>query len=382
MDFGFNDEQRLFRDAVRQFCDRELRPYAAEVDDKAQLRLEAIRQMPEMGLVGLQVPEEYGGAAFDSITAALAIEEIGRACGSTGLSIAAHNGLCCFPITKWGTDSQKQKYLPMLTSGDFLGSLALTEPDTGSDLVSGVKTRAVRDGNEWVITGSKAWITNASLSPLIITLARTNKDVGTKGFSLIIVETSNPGLNIAHPEKKMGVRGSPTHMLTYNEVRVPLDNLLGDEGQGLYQTLQTLDGGRIGIGSLAVGLAQAAYEEALRYAIERRSFGKSLIEHQAIQFKLADAAMMIEAARTMVHKAAWQKDQGQRFTKLAAMAKLLATETAERVAFEAIQIHGGYGYSKEFPVERIYRDQRLMTIGEGTSEIQRLVIAKQITEEQ
>ncbi|MBN1966690.1 MAG: acyl-CoA dehydrogenase family protein [Anaerolineae bacterium] len=380
MDFSLTDEQRLFQQAVRDFCERELKPYAAEVDENAQLRLEAIAKMPDLGLLGLQVPEEYGGADFDSITAAIAIEEIGRTCGSTGLSIAAHNSLCCFPIVRWGTDAQKAAYLPLLTGGSALGALALTEPDAGSDL-GGVKTRAAKEGDCWVINGSKAWITNPPLAPLIITLVRTDKEAGARGFSLILVETDREGLHIGSPEKKMGVRGSPTTMLTYTDVRVPLDNLLGDEGRGLHQTLATLDGGRIGIAALSVGLAQAALEEAIAYAKQRRAFGQPLADHQAIQFKLADAATQIEAARTLVYRAAWAKDQGGRFTKLAAMAKLFATETAERVAFEAVQILGSYGYSREFPVERIYRDQRLMAIGEGTSEVQRMVIARQVLEE-
>jgi len=381
MDFALSDEQQLFQKAVRDFCERELKPGAAHVDEQAQLNMAVVAKMPDLGLLGLQVPEEYGGADFDSVSAAIAIEELGRACGSTGLSVAAHNGLCCFPIVQWGTEEQKAAFLPRLTSGEVLGSLALTEPDAGSDLGGGVTTRAIKDGDCWVINGSKAWITNASLAPVIVTLVRTNPEAGTHGFSMILVETDREGLHIAPPEKKMGVRGSPTHMLTFNDVRVPLDHLLGEEGCGLQQTLQTLDGGRIGIGALAVGLAQAAFEEAVRYATERRAFGKTLAEHQATQFKLADAAMQIEAAQMLVYKAAWTKDRGERFTRQAAMAKLFATETAERVAFEAIQIHGGYGYSREFPVERIYRDQRLMTIGEGTSEVQRMVIARRVLEE-
>lgn len=311
MDFALNDEQQLFLQAVRDFCERELKPYAAEVDEQAHLRMEALARMPELGLLGLQVPEEYGGAGFDAVTAAMAIEEIGRACGSTGLSVAAHNGLCLFPLIRWGTKDQKATFLPRLTSGKVLGSLALTEPDAGSDLANGVRTRATKDSDCWVINGSKAWITNASLAPLIIVLARTDPDAGHKGFSLIIVETDRDGVYIAPPEKKMGVRGSPTHMLTFNQVRVPLDHLLGEEGQGLYQALQTLDGGRIGIGALCVGLAQAALDEAVAYARQRQTFGKMLSEHQAIQFKLADAAAAIEASRLLVHKAAWLKDRGK-----------------------------------------------------------------------
>ncbi len=380
MNFTLTDEQKLFREAVRNFCDRELQPYAAEVDETGQLRMAALAQMPSLGLLGLQVPEEYGGADFDSISVALAMEELGRACGSTGLSVEAHNELCCLPIAKWGGEKQKARFLPELTGGEVLGSIALTEPDAGSDL-TGTRTRAVRDGDEWVINGSKAWITNASLAPVIVTLAKTGDGAGSRDFSLLLVETDRAGLEIAPPEKKMGTHGSPAHGLTFTDVRVPSGNLLGQEGHGLYYVLETLDSGRIAVGALCVGLAQAAFESAVAYAKERRAFGHRLADHQAIQFKLADAATQIEAARLLVCRAAWAKDQGARYTRLASMAKLFASEAAERVAFDALQIHGGYGYSREFPLERIYRDQRMMSIGEGTSEINRLVIARRVLEE-
>ena len=380
MDFLLSDEQRLFQHAVRDFCERELKPYAAEVDETGHLRMEAIAKMPDLGLLGLHVPEQYGGADFDSISVVLAMEELGRVCGSTGLSVEAHNELCCLPIATWGTPVQKDRFLPRLTSGEVLGSIALTEPDAGSDL-SGTRTRAIKDGDSWVINGSKAWITNASLTPVIVTLVQTAPGAGSRGFSLILIETDRAGLDVAPSEKKMGTHGSPAHVLTFNDVRVPLDNLLGDEGRGLYYVLQTLDSGRIAVGALCVGLAQAAFDAALAYAKERRTFGQRLADHQAIQFKLADAAMQIEAARVLVFRAAWAKEQGGRYSKLASMAKLFASEVCEKVAFEALQIHGGYGYSREFPVERIYRDQRMMSIGEGTSEINRMVIARRLLEE-
>lgn len=377
MDFALNDEQRLYQDAVRTFCEREIKPYAAEIDRTAQLRMDAIAKMPDLGLTGLQVPEEYGGANLDSISTAIVMEELGRVCGSTGLSVEAHNELCCLPIVRWGTDAQKEQFLPCLTSGDVLGSIALTEPGSGSDLM-GTQTRAVKDENEWVINGSKAWITNASLAPVIVTLVKTDPDAGNKGFSLILVETDREELHIAPPEKKMGTSGSPAHALTFDNVRVPLDNLLGEEGHGLQHTLATLDSGRIAVAALCVGLAQAAFDASLAYAQERRAFGQRLADHQAIQFKLADAAIQIEAARLLVYRAAWAKDQGEVYTKLASMAKVFASEASEQVAFEAIQIHGGYGYSREFPLERIYRDQRILSIGEGTSEINRIVIARRL----
>jgi butyryl-CoA dehydrogenase len=380
IDFSLSDEQHMFQAAVRDFCDRELKPYAADVDESGHLRREALAKMPDLGLLGLQVPEVYGGADFDSISVVIAMEEIARACGSTGLSVEAHNELCCAPLVHWGTDAQKQRFLPRLTGGEVLGSIALTEPDAGSDLM-GTRTRAVKDGGEWVINGSKAWITNASLAPVIVVLARTHPDAGTRGFSMILVETDRAGLEIAPPEKKMGTHASPAHGLTFSDVRVPLDNLLGDEGRGLYQTLATLDSGRIAVAALCVGLAQAAFDAAVSYAKERRAFGQRLADHEAIQFKLADMATAIEAARLLAYQAAWANDQGQPYTKLASMAKLFASEMCEKVAFEALQIHGGYGYSREFPLERIYRDQRMMSIGEGTSEINRLVIARRVLED-
>ncbi|HEX3051265.1 MAG TPA: acyl-CoA dehydrogenase family protein [Aggregatilineaceae bacterium] len=377
MDFALNDEQRMYQEAVRAFCEREIKPYAAEVDKTAQLRMDSVAKMPDLGLTGLQVPEEYGGANLDSISTAIAMEELGRVCGSTGLSVEAHNELCCMPIVRWGTSEQKEQFLPHLTSGKVLGSIALTEPGSGSDLM-GTQTRAVKDGDSWIINGSKAWITNASLAPVIVTLVKTSPAVHSKAFSMIQVETDRVGLHIAPPEKKMGTSGSPAHALTFDNVRVPLNNLLGEEGHGLQQTLATLDSGRIAVAALCVGLAQAAFDVSLAYAQERRSFGQRLADHQAIQFKLADAATQIEAARLLVYRAAWAKDQGETYTKLASMAKVFASEAVEYVAFEAIQIYGGYGYSREFPLERIYRDQRILSIGEGTSEINRMVIARRL----
>jgi len=381
MDFELNDEQKMFQRVVRDFCEAELKPYAAEVDAKGELRWEAVQKMGDLGLLSLQVPEEYGGAELDTISASIAVEEIGRVCGSTGLSISAHNGLGCGPIVNWGTEAQKEKYLPKLISGQHLGALALTEPGAGSDLAGGAKTTATRTDNGWVINGSKAWITNVKYAPVVTTLLRTNGDGGTSGFSMMLVDTNLEGFNAHPPEKKMGLKGSPTHMISYDGVHVGEDALLGEEGRGFHQTMQTLDSGRVSIGALSVGLAQGAFEEAVRYAKERTAFGTAIADHQAIQWMIADAALEIEAARTLVYKAAWLRDAGKQYSKVAAMAKLFASEMAERVCKNAIQIHGSYGYSQEFPVERIYRDQRLMSIGEGTSEIQRLVIARRVLKE-
>jgi alkylation response protein AidB-like acyl-CoA dehydrogenase len=379
MNFELNEEQRQFRDLVHDFVAREVKPLARETDETGEFNWAAVKKMGPLGLLGLEVPEEYGGADVDAISSAIAIEELGWGCGSTALAISAHNGLALRPIVKWGTAAQKEKWLPALATGrGKLGCLGLTEPGAGSDLQGGVRTSAVREGDSWIIDGSKMWLTNASIADVMVLLVRTDPAGGSRSLSHLIVPTDTPGITIGPAEKKMGLKGSPTHGVTFDEVRVPLDNLLGEEGRGLHQTLAILDSGRIGIGALAVGLAQAAYEEALRYAQERETFGKPIGHHQAVQWMLADAATEIQAARLMVYWAAWLKGQGRRYTKEASMAKLFATEVSERVCRNAVQIHGGYGYSREFPVERMYRDTRLMTIGEGTSEIQRLVIVRHI----
>ncbi|MBP7688193.1 MAG: acyl-CoA dehydrogenase family protein [Thermoflexales bacterium] len=379
MDFQLTEEQAEFRRVVRDFVESEIKPRARHVDEAAEFNWAAVKKMGPIGLLGLAVPEDYGGAGVDAISAAIAIEEIGRGCGSTGLSIAAHNGLGCSPIALFGSEEIKRKFLPPLATGSGkLGALALTEPGAGSDLAGGIRTTAKLVGDEWIINGAKMWCTNASIADTIVTLCRTDKAGGSKSLSLIIVPTTTPGLTIGPAEKKMGLKGSLTHAVTYDDVRVPHEYLLGTENYGLHQTLNVLDGGRVGIGALAVGLAQAAYEEAIKYAKQRHTFGKLLAEHQAIQWMIADATTQIEAARLLVYKAAWLKQNGKSYIKEASMAKLFATEVAEKVCFNAIQVHGGYGYSAEYPVERIYRDQRLMTIGEGTSEIQRLVIARNV----
>jgi alkylation response protein AidB-like acyl-CoA dehydrogenase len=313
------------------------------------------------------------------VSAAIAIEELGWADGGTALSIAAHNGLACAPIALFGTEEQKQHWLPGLAEGSGgLGSLALTEPGGGSDLMGSVKTRADLKNSEWVLNGSKAWITNASVASIVVTLCRTDSEGGSRSLSLIVVPTDAEGLHIHPPEKKMGVRASPAHALTFENVHVPEDHLIGNTGDGIYQTLEVLDGGRVSVGALAVGLAQSAAEESIRYAKERQAFGKPISQFQAIQWMIADAMTEIEAARLLVYKSAWLKQAGLPFTREASMGKLFATEMAERVCRNAIQILGGYGYSTEYPVERIYRDARLMTIGEGTSEIQRMVIARRV----
>jgi alkylation response protein AidB-like acyl-CoA dehydrogenase len=383
MDFDLTDEQRIWQKTVHDFVAKEVQPKAHEVDVTSEFNWTATRKMGPLGLLGLNIPEEYGGAGVDAVSAAIALEEIGWGCGSTALAIAAHNGLGTSPIVAFGSEELKQKWLPLVASGqNKLGALALTEPGAGSDLQGGVTTRAVKDGDEWVINGTKMWCTNASIAEYIITLVRTDPKGGSRSLSQILVPTNSSGLTIGPAEKKMGLHGSPTHGVTYENVRVPLSNLIGEEGKGLQQTLVTLDGGRIGIGAISIGLAQAAFEYAVNYARERKAFGKPIAEQQAIQWMLADAATELEAARYLLYHAAWLKENKRPYNKAAAMAKMFATEMAERVCRNAIQIHGGYGYSSEYPVERIYRDTRLMTIGEGTSEIQRLVIARHVLAEE
>lgn len=379
MNFDLTDEQKIWQKTVHDFVAKEVRPKAHEVDVSGEFNWPAVRKMGPIGLLSLNIPEAYGGAAMDSVSAAIALEELGWGCGSTALAIAAHNGLGITPIVLYGSEELKEEWLPRVASGqNKLAALALTEPGAGSDLQGGVVTKAVKNGDEWVINGAKMWCTNASIAEYIITLVRTDPNGGSRSLSQILVPTNTPGLRIGPPEKKMGLHGSPTHAVTYEDVRVPLGYLIGEEGKGLQQTLSTLDGGRIGIGAISIGLAQAAFEFAVNYARERKAFGRPIADQQAIQWMLAEAATEIELARTMLHKTAWLKEQGRPYNKEAAMAKMFATEMAERVTRNAIQVHGGYGYSSEYPVERIYRDARLMTIGEGTSEIQRLVIARHV----
>ncbi len=379
MDFDLNEEQRMWKKTVHDFVAAELAPKAREVDETGEFNWAAVRKMGPIGLLGLNVPEEYGGPGVDAISAAIAIEEIGWGCGSTALALAAHNGLGISPLVKFGSEELKKNWLPLVASGKGkLASLVMTEPGAGSDLQGGITTRAEKSGNEWILNGAKMWCTNASIAEYIFVVARTDRGGGPRSLSMILVPADAPGLRIAPPEKKMGLHGSPTHAVTLEDVRVPLGNLVGEEGRGLHQTLATLDGGRIFIGAISLGLAQAALEAAISYAKERKAFGQRIADFQALQWKLADAATEIELARNMLYKAAWLKEQGRPFTKEASMAKLYASEMAERVCYNAIQIHGGYGYSREYPVERMYRDARLMTIGEGTSEIQRLVIARHV----
>jgi len=379
MDFDLNEEQKTWKKIVHDFAEKELRPKAREVDEKEEFNWDAVRKGGPVGLLGMSIPEEYGGSDVDAISNAIAFEELGWGCGSTALAFTAHNGLGTSPLVIYGADELKKKWLPLVASGkNKLAALALTEPGAGSDLQGGVITRAEKQGDEWVINGAKMWTTNASIAEYIITLVRTDPKGGSNSLSMILVPTDSKGLNIGPAEKKMGLHGSPTHGVTFENVRIPLENLIGQEGRGFQQTLHVLDAGRTSIGAISIGLARAAMENAVNYARERKAFDHPISDFQAIQFKLSNMAMEIEIARTIIYKSAWLKDQGRPYNKEAAIAKLYATEMAERVTHDAIQIHGGYGYSREYDVERMYRDARLMTIGEGTSEIQRLVIARHV----
>ncbi|HLR01506.1 MAG TPA: acyl-CoA dehydrogenase family protein [Virgibacillus sp.] len=378
MDFSLTKEQTMIRNMVRDFAESVIGPRTIEIDKEAKFPTDIFKQMGELGLMGIPFPEEYGGSGGDTLSYAIAAEEIARVCGSTGLSYAAAVSLGASPIYYFGTKEQKEKYLKPLAEGKELGSFGLTEPNAGSD-AGGTKTTAVKEGDDFVINGEKCFITNASFAEIIIVTAITGKDERGKNIiSAIIVPTDSEGVTITSDYDKMGVRGSDTAEIVLEDVRVPQANLLGDEKKGFNQFLYTLDGGRISIASLGLGIAQASLEKALNYAKERKQFKKPIADFQAIQFKLADIAMEVELARNMVYKAAWLKDQGKPFTKESAYAKLFATETATRAANQAIQIHGGYGYMREYEVERYLRDAKLLEIGEGTSEIQRLVIARQL----
>jgi alkylation response protein AidB-like acyl-CoA dehydrogenase len=377
MDFQLTEEQKLIRDTIREFAQKEIVPIARHTDEMGEFPWQTFKKLGELGLMGLPFPEQYGGAGGDTVSYVLAVEEISAACGSTGLTYAAHVSLGSWPIFAFGTEAQKHKYLAPLARGEGLGAFALTEPQAGSD-AAGLRTTAVKDGKEWVLNGQKMWITSGSIADVVVVAAVTNPNRRVHGISNFIVEKGTRGFIPGKDEPKMGLKGSITCQLFFEDCRVPAENLLGQPNEGFVQFMKTLDGGRIGIGAMALGLGRAAFETSVAYAKERRAFGQPIAEFQAIQWKLADVATKLEAARLLLYQAAVLKDQGKPYTKEAAMAKLFASEAAERTCFEAIQIHGGYGYSREYPVERYYRDSRLTQIGEGTSEIQRLVIARQV----
>jgi alkylation response protein AidB-like acyl-CoA dehydrogenase len=377
MNFELTAEQNMILKMIREFADEEVAPGALERDRTKEFPKEIFNKLSEMGVMGLPFPEEYGGGGADTVSFAIVTEELSRACGSTGITYSAHISLGGAPLYLFGTEEQKQKYLVPICTGESFGAFGLTEPNAGSD-AGGTRTSAVENDGEFVINGSKCYITNASYAKHLAITAVTSESGADKEISAIIVPTDAEGFKVIDNYEKMGLNASNTTELVMEDVRVPTEHLLGKKGEGFKQFLITLDGGRIGIGAMAVGIAQAAYEKALQYAKERTQFGRSLSQFQAIQFKLADMAMKIELARNMVYKAAWLKDQGRPFTKEASMCKLYASEICMEIADQAVQIHGGYGYMKDYHVERYMRDGKLTEIGEGTSEIQRMVIARQI----
>lgn len=377
LDFDLSSEQAMIRLLAREFADERVAPGAGERDKTGAFPLHLVKEMGKLGLFGIPFSEEVGGMGGDTVSYALAVEEISRADASLGITMAAHCSIGMGPVYYFGTKEQKARWLPGAASGEYLASFGLTEPNAGSDS-AGTQTRAVRQGAEWVINGSKIYITNAAYCGYIVCTAVTDPSLGHKGISAFIVPQGTPGFTVGPTYEKMGLHSSDTRPLFFEDVHIPVENLLGNPGEGFRQFMITLDGGRISIGAMAVGIAQASLDSALAYAKGRVQFGQSISKFQAIQFKLADMAMEIEMARTMVLKAAWLKDQGRPFTKECAMAKLYASEVATRAANQAIQIHGGAGYMEEYPVSRFWRDAKLTEIGEGTSEIQRIVIAKQL----
>jgi butyryl-CoA dehydrogenase len=380
MDLQLNEEQEMIRKMARDFAQNELAPVAAELDEKGEPPLANLKKMADLGFMGLAIPEEYGGIDADSISYVIAIEEISKVCASTGVILAVHNSLGSHGLVAFGTEEQKRKFLPPLAS-EWISTYALTEPETGSDAAS-IKTGAVRDSDEYVINGTKQFITSAPFAHLFVVFAVTDPDKKHRGLSAFVVEKGTPGFSLGREENKMGIRAASTCGLVFEDCRVPVANRLGGEGEGFKVAMASLDAGRVGIAAQALGIAQGAYEAALAYAKERHQFGRPIAEFQGIQWMLADMATRIEAARLLTYQAALAKDRtkktGQRYSKEAAMAKLFASETAVWVTQKAVQIHGGYGYIKEYAVERYYRDAKITEIYEGTSEIQRIVIANQI----
>ncbi len=377
MDFRPTEEQQLLRRTVREFAETEIRPHVREWDRDQHFPIELMPKLAALGLLGIQMPEQYGGAAMSAIDYCICMEEIARVDPAVSLSVAAHNGLCSSHILKFGSDAQKQTYLIPLVRGEKVGAWGLTESTSGSD-AAGMRTQATRDADGWVLNGSKTFTTHGRVGDVMVVMAVTDRAAGSKGISAFIVEKGTAGMSPGKKEDKLGMRASDTSEVLFDNCRIPADRLVGEEGQGFVNTMQVLDAGRIGIAALAVGLAQGAYEAALRYARERKAFGKTIASFQAIQWKLADAATRIEAARLLTYRAAYLRERGGRTTLESSMAKLYASEIAVKVADDCVQIHGGYGFVKDYPAEKYFRDVKLTTIGEGTSEIQRLVIARHL----
>ena len=374
MQLELNEQQKMIKNMVHEFTEKEIAPIAAELDQKEEYPTKILNKMAKLGLLGIIIPAEYGGAGLDTISYSTVVEEISRRCASTGVITSVHNSLVAWPIMKYGTEEQKKKYLPLLAKGEKIGAFAATEPSAGSDL-GAMKTTAVLKGDKYTINGDKTFITSGPEAGVIIVFAITDKTAGSKGISAFIVENEMKGYKIGSIFEKLGINASKTSELIFENMEVPKENLLGKEGDGFKIALSTLDGGRIGIAAQAVGIAQAALEESIEYSKQREQFGRPLAKFQAIQWMIADMATRIEAARYLVYNASYVKDKGERFSKEAAMAKLFASETAMDTVIKAVQIHGGYGYTKEYLVERLFRDAKITEIYEGTSEVQRMVIA-------
>jgi alkylation response protein AidB-like acyl-CoA dehydrogenase len=377
MEFELSEEQKQIKFSVREFAEAEILPHVMEWDESQHFPIELKPKLAELGLMGVLFPEQYGGAGMGYVEYATIIEELSRVDGSVGISIAAHNSLCSNHVYQFGSEAQKEKYLKPLASGEHLGAWGLTEPNAGSD-ASGTRTTAVRRDGGWLINGSKNFITHAIHADTCVAFASDDRSKHSKGITAFIFEKGMKGFSPSKKENKLGLRASETASVIFEDCYVPDENRLGEVGQGFVNAMEVLDGGRVSIAALAVGIAQGAFESALRYSGERQQFGKPIREFQAIQFKLADMATQIDAARLLMYRAAWMKDQGKRTTKESSMAKLYASEVSVRVCEEAIQIHGGYGYTKDYPAEKYWRDSKLCTIGEGTSEIQRIIIAREL----
>jgi alkylation response protein AidB-like acyl-CoA dehydrogenase len=377
MDFRPTDEQSLLRRTVREFAETEIGPHVREWDEAQQFPLDLLPKLASLGLTGIQLDERYGGAGLSAVDYCICIEELARVCPAVALSVAAHNGLCSAHIAMFGSEAQKDEYLPRLVRGEVLGAWGLTEAGAGSD-AAGMRTTAVRQGDCWVINGAKSFITHGRVGGIVVVIAITDRAKGHRGISAFVVQRGTPGMSAGKKEDKLGMRASDTSEIIFQDCRIPSSQLLGEEGQGFINTLQILDAGRIGIAALSVGLAQGAYEAARNYARDRRQFGQPIAAFQAIQWKLADNATRIEAARLLTYRAAFLRDRGARTTRESSMAKLYASEIAVKAADDCVQIHGGYGFVKDYPAEKYFRDVKLVTIGEGTSEIQRLVIARQL----
>lgn len=374
MNFELNKKQQLFRQMIREFADKEIQPIAAEIDENETFPLESVAKMAKLGVMGIPVPVQYGGAGGDNIMYSIAVEELSRVCGTTGVIVSAHTSLCAAPILEFGNESQKEKYLPKLSSGEWLGAFGLTEPNAGTD-ASSQQTTAVEEEDAYVLNGSKIFITNGGHADIYIIFAMTDKSAGIRGITAFIVERDTPGFTTGKEELKLGIRGSSTCELIFENCRIPKENLLGKVGRGFSIAMKTLDGGRIGIAAQALGIAQGAIDETVKYTKERKQFGRSIAQFQNTQFQMADLHTKTEASRLLVRCAAFKKDSGIPYSTDAAMAKLFASETAMEATTKAVQFHGGYGYTREYPVERMMRDAKITEIYEGTSEVQKMVIA-------